>query len=130
MPRRKPFAKWSGNITGIPPFFNIDKIKFTLVGFVQHIGQNFASGHYVSYVKYGDKWWYCNDAFISNETSDGQKHDWKAALPQAYILLYDKLSNPCHALCTSATCAVGSCDPAENCCYCGNQDCPCKKATT
>lgn len=38
--------------------------KYDLISFVQHRG-SLTSGHYTSYVKHGDKWFYCNDSCIT-----------------------------------------------------------------
>ena len=117
----------------VPLCAHFNNNEYTLTAFIVHQGArgpggHAQAGHYVAYVKCSDnRWWCCDDKNISNQTSSGQTHDWIAALQQqAYILLYDNLSNPCHALCTNAKCAVGSCDPNENCCNCGRQHCPCK----
>ena len=129
IPRSIDTGQAYGNVQRIPLQKSIKEIDFTLVGFIKHEGQD-ENGHFVVYVKYGEKWWFCDDGNISDETSSEQRHDWRAALPQAYILLYDNLSNPCHALCTNAECSVGSCNPEVNCCNCGGQHCACKKPTT
>jgi len=47
---------------------NQSRLDYSLYAIVCHLGSS-KSGHYVSYIKLGDKWWYCNDDKItlSNE---------------------------------------------------------------
>ena len=59
-------------------------VTYYINSIVRHMGTSVTSGHYTTYVKRGDWWYYCNDANISKVN----------VLPNpsgdAYLLLYSR----------------------------------------
>ncbi len=55
-------------------------------GFILHIGENKESGHYISYIKVKNTWWYCSD-FTVYEVSSTQAHQ---AMKDGYIFHFAK----------------------------------------
>lgn len=69
----------------IPPVWNLNKSNYILKGIVKQSG-NLNGGHYVSYVKNEDKWFYFNDSHVSEIDEDSVLSHAK----QSYIILYGR----------------------------------------
>ena len=67
---------------------NQDNEEYELLGIICHSGPYFNSGHYVAYVKRGNKVWHCNDDKINESSFDKYT---EGGTP--YILLYKKKSH-------------------------------------
>ena len=53
------------NKIGIPGLLSLDSFKGQLIGVISHIGSSLSSGHYVSYVSMGSKWYRCSDENVT-----------------------------------------------------------------
>lgn len=69
----------------IPPIWKLNKSNYILKGVVKQSG-SINGGHYVSYVKNGDKWHYFNDSYVSEIDEESVL----AHATQSYIVLYGK----------------------------------------
>ena len=58
------------------------KWEYSLFAVAVHIGSSISGGHYVSFVKRNDNWYFCNDEAI-NSCSES-----KAINKDAYLLFY------------------------------------------
>jgi hypothetical protein len=68
--------------SGEHPFYQCD-------AFLTHIGSSPHGGHYVTYIKVGNTWWYCSDSSVS-QVSESQA---KEAMRHSYIQHFAK-ANP------------------------------------
>ncbi len=64
------------------------KASYVIDGFLVHesLGKTDSSGHYVSYIKGGGRWWKCSDSTVKQVTKDQMKE----ALKTSYILHFSK----------------------------------------
>lgn len=62
------------------------KITYSLIAFIEHLGNSRDSGHYVSYVKYDNKWYNMDDSTV---TVIGP--DIGGLTANAYVLFYKKI---------------------------------------
>jgi len=60
-----------------------EDIEYTLMGFIQHIGTNSGSGHYVAYAKVNEKWVKYNDTTVTECDS--------VPAEEAYIYFYQQV---------------------------------------
>ena len=67
--------------------FTRGKKKYALQCFVVHIG-GFFGGHYICFVRYGDRWFRCDDAMVKEEPSIAM------FLKSAYMIFYTQLPYP------------------------------------
>lgn len=73
------------------------EIKYDLVGIVQHSGGTINSGHYTAFVKYENRWYYCDDDSTKpfDSIDDFEKYGfskitWGGSTFNPYILFYKK----------------------------------------
>ena len=59
-----------------------EKWKYSLFAVAVHLGSSISGGHYVSFVKRNDKWFFCNDDSIK------QCSESKVLSNDAYLLFY------------------------------------------
>jgi len=87
----KYLSQWS-EVSSVPSPTNNDamalepEIQYDLFGTVNHVG-NMSSGHYITNVKVGGKWYTFNDAHVSLAGGNGG-HETVVSDPRAYILFY------------------------------------------
>lgn len=65
-------SKKQSNYTGCKASRNAEtqpELLYDLCATIEHSGTLY-QGHYVSNVKVGNKWYYCNDAFVSETTEE------------------------------------------------------------
>ena len=67
---------------GEPPKTSLAQLK----SFIVHLGDSPNSGHYIGYVKKGDKWYCCNDKVISKALTPSEINEAKK---QAYIAFFE-----------------------------------------
>lgn len=63
------------------------KASYVIDGFLVHEGKTSSSGHYVSYIKGGGRWWRCSDSMVKQVTEPQMKD----ALKTSYILHFSKV---------------------------------------
>ena len=75
--------EWKGFGTNSQQNETNEKIIYEVVGTIDHMGLSFF-GHYISFVKYGDQWYKCNDEVITR-VSQKDIHT-----KNTYMILYRK----------------------------------------
>lgn len=65
-----------------------EDISYTLAAFIEHIGSSPKNGHYVTYVKKGDKWTLYNDSKVTQVTAQ----EAEKAAEGAYLYFYKPAS--------------------------------------
>jgi ubiquitin C-terminal hydrolase len=66
----------------------IEALKYTLIGFVHHVGDSVNSGHYVAYIQQNGQWKRYNDAWVEKvEPAQAEQ-----AAESAYLYFYSKTS--------------------------------------
>ena len=68
------------------PIISLPGFAGELIAFIEHTGEGVTSGHYTSYVRSANSWFFCNDDRVSINNSDHIFHSNKS-----YILFYHKL---------------------------------------
>ena len=62
--------------------------RFQLYGVVQHIGDSFSTGHYMSVVRFGSDWFLCNDALVTGLTAEQAS---VRVQENAYLLFFESI---------------------------------------
>lgn len=83
------FSKYYGTLEEAN---NQTKPVYDIMGYITHLGDSTKSGHYVSYVKKGNRFWHCNDLAMPpfEEISEQEFYSHR----QSYILILSRVS-PC-----------------------------------
>ena len=80
----------------MPLSYTIGSIQYTLISFIEHIGEHINSGHYTAYIKKPkvDGWWECNDAAVFDvDISEPINHGYVylyARTPQQKTIIYNE----------------------------------------
>lgn len=63
------------------------QVDYECKGFIVHHGTSIHGGHYVSFIKKNDAWWFCNDSSIIHVSEE----DAARAINQAFFVCFDKV---------------------------------------
>lgn len=56
--------------------------KYSIFAIIVHTGRSIRSGHYISFIKRFNKWYFCDDESVSESTED------KILVDNSYLLFY------------------------------------------